>query len=136
MSILGVPVVEVLQLMLGIKRSQGILYIFIMHDQAVTSYMRDRMAVMYLGEKLRRVEKLRKLLTTLHPCTRALMEAMPEPNPSNRLLLRKVSIIGEVHSAVNVPLGCRFHPRCPFAMDVCRKKEPHLVEEKGCQVAC
>ena len=46
------PIVEALQLMLGIKRSQGILYIFIMHDQAVTSYMRDRMAVMYLGEKL------------------------------------------------------------------------------------
>uniref|UniRef100_A0A7C4FFZ8 ABC transporter ATP-binding protein n=1 Tax=Ignisphaera aggregans TaxID=334771 RepID=A0A7C4FFZ8_9CREN len=137
-SMLDVSIrVEVLQLMLDIRKSRGISYIFITHDLAVASYICDRMAVMYLGKIVESGDITKVIDNPMHPYTRALMEAVPEPNPSNRLSLRKVGIIGEVPSAVNVPPGCRFHPRCPFAMDVCRKKEPPLVEvEKGHNVAC
>jgi peptide/nickel transport system ATP-binding protein len=137
-SMLDVSIrVEILQLMLDIRKSRNISYIFITHDLAVASYICDRIAVMYLGKIVESGEITKVINNPVHPYTRALIEAVPEPNPSNRLSLRKVDIIGEIPSAVNIPPGCRFHPRCPFAMDVCRREEPPFIEiEKGHYTSC
>jgi len=64
----------------------------------------------------------------LHPYTRALVAAIPEPDPSNRLRIRKLDIKGEVPSAINIPPGCRFHPRCPHMFDRCKEAEPPVME--------
>jgi peptide/nickel transport system ATP-binding protein len=128
---------EILQLMLEIRKTRNISYVFITHDLAIAANICDRIAVMYLGKIVEMGETAKVVDNPLHPYTRALMQAVPEPDPRNRLKLRKLDIKGEVPSAINIPPGCRFHPRCPFAMDVCRREEPPLVEvEPGHYVAC
>jgi len=119
---------EILQLMLDLQTKRNLSYVFITHDLAVANYLCTRIAVMYLGKivELGLTEKV--VDNALHPYTKALLTAVPEPDPSNRLKFRNVPIKGEVPSAANVPPGCRFHPRCPHAMEICSKKEPPLVK--------
>lgn len=128
---------EILQLMLDLKKIRNLSYIFITHDLAVANYICGRIAVMYLG-KIVEVGPTEKVINNpKHPYTIALISAVPEPDPSNRLKIREVPIKGEIPSAAAVPSGCRLHPRCPYAMDVCKSKEPPMVEiEPGHQVAC
>ncbi|MEL9939805.1 MAG: ATP-binding cassette domain-containing protein [Ignisphaera sp.] len=137
-SMLDVSIrVEILQLMLDIKKSRNISYLFITHDLAVASYVCNKIAVMYLGKIVEMGDAEKVVENPLHPYTKALIESVPEPDPRNRLALRKIDIKGEVPSAVNIPPGCRFHPRCPFAMDICRREEPPMIEiENGHKVAC
>jgi oligopeptide/dipeptide ABC transporter ATP-binding protein len=71
----------------------------------------------------------------MHPYARALVAAIPSPDPREKI--GAIPIVGEISSPINPPSGCRFHPRCPYAMDVCRKEEPKLVEvEKNHYAAC
>ncbi|MEM1558622.1 MAG: ABC transporter ATP-binding protein, partial [Thermoproteota archaeon] len=99
-------------------------------------YFSDRMAVMYSG-KIVELGEIRKVISShLHPYTEALIEAIPDPDPNNRNVERKV-IPGEPQNPVAWPSGCRFHPRCPYAMDICRLEEPPMDEiESEHQVAC
>jgi peptide/nickel transport system ATP-binding protein len=128
---------EILQLMLEIRKSKNISYVFITHDLAVASNICDKIAVMYLGKIVEMGETLKVVNNPLHPYAKALMQAVPEPDPRNRLKFRKLDIKGEVPSAINIPPGCRFHPRCPYAMDVCKREEPLLIDvEKGHSVSC
>ena len=119
---------EILQLMIDLKEKRGLTYIFITHDLAVASYICNRIAVMYLGKIVEVAPTDEIINKTLHPYTKALLAAVPEPDPSNRFKIREVPIKGEVPSAVVIPPGCRFHPRCPYAMDVCRREEPPSIE--------
>ncbi len=128
---------EILKLMLDLREKRGITYLFITHDLATARLICDRIAVMYLGKIVEMGQTDKVITNPHHPYARALIAAIPEPDPSNRLRLRELMIKGEVPSAVNIPPGCRFHPRCPECMDRCRKEEPPMVEvEPGHYVSC
>ncbi|MGC9137127.1 oligopeptide/dipeptide ABC transporter ATP-binding protein, partial [Caldivirga sp.] len=92
--------------------------------------------VMYAG-KMAEIGPYRDVIKEPHhPYTQALIEAIPDPDPKNRFSERKV-VAGEPPNLINPPSGCRFHPRCPFAMDICRREEPPMIEvKKGIYVAC
>jgi len=125
----------IIDLMLNFRKELRLTYLFITHDLAVAKYMSDRIAIMYLGKIIEMGSKQRLFLNPMHPYTQALLSAIPVPNPERE---RKViELMGEVPSAINVPSGCRFHPRCPYKKDECTEKEPQLIEvEKEHFVAC
>jgi len=126
---------EVLKLMLEMVKKVKVTFLFITHDIALARYMCSRIAVMYLGKivEMGDVEKI--IHDPAHPYTEALIAAVPVPDPTARRA--EVVIKGEVPSPINPPPGCRFHPRCPYAKEKCKKEEPQLVEiSKGRYVAC
>jgi len=93
-------------------------------------YMAERMAVMYSG-KIVEIGRVRDVLQKpLHPYTLALISSVPQPDP-DRKIASEDQVKGEVPSAVRVPSGCRFHPRCPYAEEVCKTTEPELLEVKS-----
>ena len=92
---------------------------------------------MYLGKIVELGAADEIIEKPVHPYTKALVAAIPEPDPTNRFKIRDLPIKGEVPSAINIPPGCRFHPRCPQAFDKCSKEEPPLIEiEKGHYASC
>jgi len=126
---------EVSRLMLNLVKEEGISMLYITHDIALARYMCDRIAVMYLGEIVELGETDELISNPLHPYTNALMAAVPIPDPTSRRI--RIVIKGEVPSPINPPSGCRFHPRCPKAQDICKKEKPPLMEiDKGRFVAC
>ncbi len=124
-----------LDLMNRLKREFNLTYLFITHDLATAKYICDRIGIMYLG-KLVEVAPLRELYTyPLHPYTQALLAAVPIPDPHRRRT--KPMPKGEIPNPIHPPAGCRFHPRCPLAQDICSAEEPPLVELRpGHTVAC
>src|SRR6184192_666248 len=108
---------KVLGLMLDLKRRYGPTYLFITHDLATAKFICDRIAIMYLGRIVEMGPSKAIYADPKHPYTRALLEAVPVPDPTRRG--RKVLPRGEVPDAVHPPAGCRFHPRCPVAMPTC-----------------
>lgn len=115
---------EVLKLLLGMQKRLKTAFLYITHDIALARHMCDRIAVMYLGKIVETGVTEEIVLKPLHPYTEALIAAVPVPDPTARRI--QVTIKGEVPSAVSPPLGCRFNTRCPYAMDICREKEPPL----------
>lgn len=125
----------IIDLMLGFRKELGLTYLFVTHDLAVAKYISNRIAVMYLGRIIEMGDKERLFLKPLHPYTQALLSAIPIPDPKRKR--KSTELAGEVPSAINIPAGCRFHPRCPYKKEECAKKEPELVEiEKDHDVAC
>lgn len=126
---------HILNLLSHLQQKYNFSYLFISHDLNVIEHMSDRIGVMYVGKLLEVATKEELYENPLHPYTRFLLDAVLVPNPRRR---RKHEILkGEVPSPINPPPGCRFHPRCPYAMDVCRKEIPELVDMgKEHQVAC
>jgi oligopeptide/dipeptide ABC transporter ATP-binding protein len=108
---------RVLELMLDLKRRYGPTYLFITHDLATAKFICDRIAIMYLGRIVEMGPSKGIYADPKHPYTKALLEAVPVPDPMRRG--RKVLPRGEVPDAVHPPAGCRFHPRCPVAMPTC-----------------
>jgi oligopeptide/dipeptide ABC transporter ATP-binding protein len=107
----------VLNLMLDLRDKYHIPYLFITHDIAVARYVSDRLAVMYLGRVVEIAETDEVIFSPKHPYTRALLSAVPVPDPEHKH--GRISIKGEIPSATNIPLGCRFRTRCPFAFKDC-----------------
>ncbi len=101
-------------------------YIVICHDLAVVKYVADTMGVMYLGKLVEVGPAQRVYENTVHPYTRALIDAIPEPDVARARAKPKGHIRGELPSALNPPSGCRFRTRCPFAQDICAQEEPPL----------
>jgi len=127
--------ITIIDLMLGFRKELGLTYLFVTHDLAVAKYVSDRIAIMYLGKILEIGSKDMLFLKPLHPYTRALLSAIPVPDPQRKREM--IELKGEVPSAINVPIGCRFNPRCPNRTDECTSKEPELIEvEKDHFVAC
>lgn len=124
-----------LELMLRLKEEFNLTYLFITHDLATAKYICNRIAVMYLG-KIVELGTLRQVYDNpQHPYTKALLAAVPAPDPKARRVHPMPK--GEIPSPINPPSGCRFHPRCEVAKDVCSQREPELVEvEPGHRVAC
>ncbi|MDR4495026.1 MAG: dipeptide ABC transporter ATP-binding protein [Nitrospirales bacterium] len=129
---------QILNLLRDLQQEFHLSYLFITHDLNVVQYLADRIAVMYLGQ-LAEVAPAKDLFTDpKHPYTQALLSANPVPDPT--AASQRIILPGDVPSPLNPPKGCRFHPRCPHVMDVCKTVEPHLTQigppEKGHQVWC
>ena len=110
---------QVMNLLKDLKSQLGLTMMFISHDLAVVSYVADQIAVMYLGRIVEIGTKQQLETAPQHPYTQALFKAVPKPEP--RLRGKEAPPVGEVPSAINRPSGCHYHPRCPLAMDVCRR---------------
>ncbi len=125
----------ILNLLLEMREKMGITFLYITHDLATAGYITDRIGVMYLGKLVEIGPTEKVLLEPYHPYTKALISAIPEPDPT--LKRKRMAIKGEIPSAVLIPTGCRFWPRCPYAKDICKEVEPELVEiEPNHFVAC
>jgi len=125
----------IIDLMLDLRKELGLTYLFITHDLAVAKYISDKIAIMYLGKIIELGEKAVIFSNPLHPYTQALLSAIPVPDTERKR--KTIELKGEVPSAIKIPSGCRFHPRCPKAFDKCPIKEPVMLEiEKNHFVAC
>lgn len=128
---------QIINLLQDLQKEFKLTYLFISHDLAVIRHICDRIAVMYLGKIVELSENEDLYTSPLHPYTQALLSAIPIPDPELAEKRKKIVLTGDVPSPVNPPSGCRFHPRCPSAMDICSKIEPELKEIKPNQfVAC
>jgi peptide/nickel transport system ATP-binding protein len=117
---------EVTKLILSLVERFNVSFLYITHDIALSRYMCNRIAVMYLGRIVETGTTDDVILNPLHPYTAALIAAVPVPDPTAKRT--KIVLKGEVPSAINPPSGCRFHTRCPYAQDICKKEEPKLEE--------
>ena len=128
---------QILNLLVKLQHDLNLTYIFISHDLLTVRYVSDRIAVMYLGKLVEVAEADELFYNTKHPYTATLLSAAPIPNPEVRYVKRFSLIRGEPPSPINPPPGCRFHPRCPYAIDKCRTEEPVLKDVGGDHyVAC
>ncbi|MGH2559610.1 MAG: ABC transporter ATP-binding protein [Thermomicrobiales bacterium] len=115
---------QILNLLRDLQEAFELSYVFISHNIAVTAFMSRRIGVMYLGQ-LVEIGLSKEIVTSArHPYTRALLAAVPEPDPFQ--LKKRRGLTGDVPSPIDRPSGCPFHPRCPIAQDVCREQEPRL----------
>lgn len=127
---------EILLLLKSIRDSREMGVLYITHDIATARYVSERIAVMYLGEVAETGPSTSVLRNPIHPYTILLLNSVPEPNPANRKA-RRLVIKGEPPSPINPPSGCKFHTRCPLAVDRCRVEKPELREYlPGQFVAC
>jgi oligopeptide transport system ATP-binding protein len=120
---------QILNLILNLCRDLGLTMIFISHDISVVKYISDRIGVMYLGRLVEIGPATEVVDKPLHPYTRALVSAVPLPDPNLERSRRRIILEGDPPSPLNPPLGCAFHPRCAFATDAC-KVSPPVLEEK------
>ncbi|MEM3703510.1 MAG: ABC transporter ATP-binding protein [Candidatus Bathyarchaeia archaeon] len=114
----------IIDLMLDLRKALQLTYLFITHDLAIAKYISNRIAIMYLGKIVELSDKKEIFSNPVHPYTQALISAIPVPNPERKRKI--IELKGEVPSAIKIPTGCRFHPRCPFAENICTKEEPEL----------
>ena len=128
---------QVVNLFMELQERLGLTYLFIAHDLSVVRHISNRIAVMYLGRIVEIATRDQLYKEPLHPYTQALMAAVPIPDPVLEATRPQQIITGEVPSALRPPPGCRFHPRCPHAMDTCKTQDPPLRDLGGGRaVAC
>lgn len=126
---------QVLNLLKKLQKKFNLTYIFIAHGLGAVKYISDRIAVMYLGKVVEIAEKADIFRNPKHPYTQALLSAYPVPNPHLRNK-KRIIIEGDVPSPAKPPSGCRFHTRCPKAMNICKERQPKFKVENGHSVAC
>ena len=119
---------QVLNLLRNLQQEFGLTYLFIAHNLSVVEHISNRVGVMYLGKMVELADRMELFRRPLHPYTKALISAIPIPNPTIRR--ERIILQGDVPSPINPPKGCRFHPRCWMARDICREVEP-VFEEKA-----
>jgi len=126
---------QIINLLKKLQQERKLTYMFISHDLSVVKYISDKIGVMYLGSMVEFGDKKKIFDNPMHPYTKALFSAVPNPNPrekSNRIILK-----GDIPSPANPPMGCKFHTRCPNAMEICKHIAPVYKEyEEGHFVAC
>ncbi len=128
---------QVINMFDELQDKMNLTYLFIAHDLLVVRHISDRIAVMYLGHMVELADADAIYERPLHPYTKALISAVPVPDPKVAKANQRISLTGEIPSPLNTPSGCPFHTRCPYATDVCKQEIPAFEEiETGRFVAC
>jgi oligopeptide/dipeptide ABC transporter ATP-binding protein len=126
---------QVINLLMDLQQEMGLSYLFVAHDLGVVEHISHRVAVMYLGKIVELTDKRSLFSLPQHPYTEALLSAVPVPDPKARRA--RMILAGDVPSPITPPSGCRFHTRCPYVMERCRREEPVMQEVRpGHLVAC
>jgi oligopeptide/dipeptide ABC transporter ATP-binding protein len=126
---------QIVNLLQDLQEELGLTYVFIAHDLRVVEHISHRVAIMYLGKIVELADSAEIYRTPRHPYTRALLSAVPVPDPTTKR--ERILLPGDVPSPIQPPTGCAFHPRCPFAEDRCRREKPALeTGSQGHAVAC
>jgi oligopeptide/dipeptide ABC transporter ATP-binding protein len=127
---------QILNLLLDLQDKHSLTYLFIAHDLGVVEFISSRIMVMYLGKMVEFADKEELVVHHAHPYTKTLFAAFPTTDPHARETKQRV-VLGDVPSPINPPTGCHFHPRCPYAMDICSEEYPALREiSPGHYAAC
>lgn len=127
---------QTLNLMQDLQEEFALTYVFISHDLSVVEYISDRVAVMYAGRIVELSDTEPLFAKPRHPYTAALLASVPRPDPRSARMRKHMRLKGEVADPANRPSGCAFHPRCPFATDLCRTEDPQLRAVGASGVAC
>ncbi len=128
---------QVVNLLKDLQDELDLTYLFIAHDLSMVKHISDRVAVMYLGAIMEITESNELYDNPLHPYTKALMSAVPIPDPDVSRAKQRIILEGDVPSPIDVPVGCKFQGRCPLVEDICRRVKPELREViPGHEVAC
>ena len=126
---------QIINLLKQLQKDMGLTYLFISHDLSVVKFISDKILVMYLGAMVEFGEKKDIFSNPLHPYTKALFSAIPNPNPDVKM--NRIVLGGDIPSPANPPQGCRFHTRCPYAKEICKHVTPAYIEhEPGHFAAC
>lgn len=125
---------QIINLLIDLRNEFNLTYLFISHDLSVVEYISDRVAVMYLGEIVETASSDQLYKNPRHPYTKALLSSVPALDPMTKK--QRIILPGDVPSPVNPPSGCRFHPRCPIAMEVCSRISPKELNLNGHVVRC
>jgi oligopeptide/dipeptide ABC transporter ATP-binding protein len=121
---------QVVNLLKDLQSKLGLTYLFIAHDLSMVRYISDRVGVMYLGHMMELADSEELYLNPIHPYTKALLSAIPIPNPEIQRGRHRIMLEGDVPSPINPPEGCRFVDRCSYAVDKCKQATPKLEEIK------
>lgn len=128
---------QVVNLLEDFREEMGLTYIFVAHDLSMVRHISSRIGVMYLGLLVEICESKSLYKNPLHPYTKALLSAIPIPDPDRASKTRRDIIKGDIPSPIDIPRGCRFNTRCPYVLPICKEEQPCMKEiEKGHLVAC
>lgn len=122
---------QVLNLLQRLQRQFNLTYLFVSHDLSVVRHVADRIAVMYLGKIVELADRDELYQSPKHPYTKALLSAIPIPDPQVEKRRQRIILSGDLPSPINIPRGCRFHTRCPMAQEICREVEPTFERKEG-----
>ena len=122
---------QVLNLLQRLQQQFNLTYLFVSHDLSVVRHVADRIAVMYLGKIVELADRDELYAAPKHPYTKALLSAVPIPDPQIEKHRHRIILTGDLPSPINIPTGCRFHTRCPMAQDICREVEPAFEAKEG-----
>jgi oligopeptide transport system ATP-binding protein len=122
---------QVLNLLQRLQKQFNLTYLFVSHDLSVVRHVADRIAVMYLGKIVELSDRDELYAAPKHPYTKALLSAVPIPDPKIEKRRQRIILSGDLPSPINIPSGCRFHTRCPMAQQICREVEPAYEAKEG-----
>lgn len=122
---------QVLNLLQRLQQQFNLTYLFVSHDLSVVRHVADRIAVMYLGRIVELADRDELYAAPKHPYTKALLSAIPIPDPQIEKQRQRIILSGDLPSPIKIPSGCRFHTRCPMAQDICREVEPPFEAKEG-----